>query len=352
MEKVALIYAEEYLKHETGRHIERASRLIRTLEVLENAKIYEDRIVEILKPRRALEEEVLEVHSENLLSRIRSLASMGGGRIAPDTVVSKYSYDVALLAAGGGLRALELVSGGFFKRVFVLCRPPGHHAKHDRAKGFCLINNIAVTAKKALKMGFKRVLILDFDSHHGDGTQKIFYENPNVVYASIHQDGRTLYPRTGDFREVGVGEGEGYKINIPLPPGSTGTMAFECLKEVILPIMEEYRPEMILVSAGYDGHWHDKNSDLMYTTETYYEFMREIVNCAKKVNDGKIITLLEGGYDLKYMPYSILRTLEAMSESSNWITLEGDPKLNTAEKRTVEILIKKAKKVLSKYWNI
>lgn len=351
MEKVALIYTEDYLKHETGRHVEKASRLIRTLEVLENSKIYRDKIIEILKPRKAIEEEVLKVHSENLLRKIRSLAFKGGGRIAPDTIVSKQSYDVALLAAGGGLRALELINEGRFNRVFVLCRPPGHHAEHNRAKGFCLINNVAITAKKALKMGLKKVFIFDFDAHHGDGTQKIFYEDPNVVYASIHQDGKTLYPRTGGIREVGAGGGEGYKINIPLPPRSTGTMALKCLKEIILPIMKEYKPEIILVSAGYDGHWHDKTSDLMYTTETYYEFMKEIVNNARNVNNGKIIAILEGGYDLKYMPYSILKTLEAMSEN-NWITLEKEPKMSTIERKTVEILIKKAKKVLSKYWNI
>lgn len=348
VEKIAVIYSDDYLKHKIAKHPENPLRLIKTIEVIEKSWLYRSGIITLIQPIKAHEKEVLYVHSKELLIRIKKLAERGGGKIAPDTYVLRNSYDVALLAAGGGLKALEIINE--VKRVFVLCRPPGHHAERDLARGFCLINNIAVTAKNALNMGFKRIFILDWDAHHGNGTQKIFYEDPNVFYASIHQDGKTLYPYSGDIEEVGVGDGEGYTVNIPLPPNSSGTVAITCLNEIIIPVIEEFKPDIILISAGYDGHWRDKLADLRYTVDTYYNLMRYIIEVAKKVSNGKIIAMLEGGYDLKYTPQSILRTLEAMS---NHIYYEvKEQKMNIIEKRIIEILIKKAKKVLSKYWNV
>jgi len=345
VERVALIYSEDYLKHETYRHPENHVRLKKAFEFIENSWLYKRGIITLIKPRKALEEEVMEVHSSELLLKVKGL-SEHGGKIAPDTYVSKNSYYVALLAAGGGLKALEVINE--FRRIFVLCRPPGHHAERNVAKGFCLINNVAVTAKNALRMGFKRIFILDWDAHHGDGTQKIFYENPNVMYASIHQNG--IYPYSGDVKEVGVGEGEGYTINIPLPSNSSGAMAATCLREIIIPVIKEFKPDIILISAGYDGHWHDKLADLRYTEDSYYNFMKLILEAAKDINYGRIIAILEGGYDLKYTPISIFRTLEAMS---NYINPEiKEEKICIFENRVMEILIKKVKKVLSKYWKI
>ncbi|MEM2136383.1 MAG: histone deacetylase [Candidatus Methanomethylicia archaeon] len=346
MEEVAVVYSKDYLSHKVKRHLENPLRIIKIWDALSSSRIYKEGIVRLVEPRLASEEEVKKVHSEELILKIKNLASHGGGRIAPDTMVSENSYYAALLAAGGGLKALE----EDLERTFVLCRPPGHHAERDRAKGFCLLNNIAIVAKRALEMGYDRVCIFDWDSHHGDGTQKIFYEEPNVMYISIHQDGRTLYPRSGNIDEVGAREGEGTKINIPLPPNSTGSMAQKCFIEVAVPIIKQFKPEIILISAGYDGHWSDNVSDLRYTTETYYNFTKTIINDVVD-NNTKIIAMLEGGYDLKYMPYSVIRTLEAMC---SW---EGDPierelKMNTIEKRFVEILIKKLKKILSRYWKI
>ncbi|MCS7097041.1 MAG: histone deacetylase [Candidatus Methanomethylicia archaeon] len=347
MEKVALIYSADYLKHDTGKHPESPLRLTKTIKLVEKSWLYRSGFIKVLNPRKTLEEEIFKVHSKDLLLKMKRLSESGGGNIAPETRVSKNSFEVALLAAGGGLRALELMND--LKKFFVLCRPPGHHAEYNRAKGFCLLNNVAITAKNALDKGFKRIFIFDWDAHHGDGTQKIFNDDPNVLYASIHQNGKTLYPRSGYIEDVGIGEGEGYKVNIPLPPNTTGNVAIKCFNEIIIPIIEEFKPEVILVSAGYDGHWRDKLSDLRFTIETYYFFTRKIVEISREICNGRIVAMLEGGYDLKYTPQSILTTLETLS---GYIHYDLKIKMKPSEERLAKLLIRKIKNILSRYWSI
>ncbi|MCS7386337.1 MAG: histone deacetylase [archaeon GB-1867-005] len=351
MSRVTVIYSEKYLKHRTGNHPESPARLKRAIATIRESKLSMQGHVEIVPPEKASLEDVAKVHDRSLINEIKDLAERGGGLIAPDTVVSPNSFEVALLAAGGAIKGVKLAIRGGKNRIFALIRPPGHHASHGIAKGFCIFNNIAIAAHKALELGVKRVLILDWDAHHGDGTQKIFYETDKVLYISTHQDGRTLYPGTGFINEVGREEGEGYNINIPLPPGATGTQAVKAIEEIVLPIVDEYKPEIVMISAGYDAHHADMISDLKFTTNTYYKLAEISTSISKAHANSRMIALLEGGYHLKYMPLSVLNTLCAMAEKEPEHT-ENEHYTHPSIERYVELLIKKIKRVLSKYWSL
>ncbi|MCD6155171.1 MAG: histone deacetylase [Candidatus Verstraetearchaeota archaeon] len=348
--KVTVIYSPEYLMHDTGKHPESPLRVKRAIEAIKKSEVYLKGLVRVKSPRRAEEDEIEEIHSRGLLEKVKNLSLKGGGVIAPETIVSKETYNVALLAAGGAIRGVEGSINGEDKRAFALIRPPGHHAERKRSKGFCIFNNVAIAAAKALKMGIRRILIMDWDAHHGDGTQKLFYSNPSVLYISIHQDGRTLYPGTGDIYDIGEYEGEGYTINIPLPPLSTGKIALRAMEEIAIPIIEQFKPHIILVSAGYDGHYLDDISDLMYTSNTYSRMMERIVKMANKYSYGRVVAVLEGGYHLKATPKSIVKTIEALAEKP--VKYERNRTVTSKSlERKAELLIKKIKNVLSDYWS-
>jgi len=349
LNKIALIYSNEYLKHETGEHPESPARVKRAYERIISSNAYSRGLIKVIEPNKVNEKILLTVHTSELIEAIRELSECGGGLIAPDTVVSRDSYEVALLAVGGAIKALELIMKGEFKKAFALIRPPGHHAERDRAKGFCLFNNVAITAQIAISRGFNRILILDWDAHHGDGTQSIFYENPKVLYISVHQDGRTLYPGTGFIDEIGSGEGEGYNVNIPLPPKANGALALYALREVAVPIIEQFKPEIVMVSAGYDAHHADMISDLNFTLDTYYEMTKMASKIASRHAEGRIIIVLEGGYHLKYMPMSIVNTICALVGIDKEHS-EREYLAPPAVERYVNLLIKRMKKILSKYW--
>ena len=348
--KIAVIYSEEYLQHKTNSHPESPARVKIAYQRIISSKIYLENKVDIVLPIKASKQYVLKVHSEELIKSIKKLSESGGGMIAPDTIVSSKSYEVALLAVGGAIKALNLILSNEYNKAFALIRPPGHHASYNRAKGFCLFNNIAITVKEALDRGLKRIMILDWDAHHGDGTQSIFYDNPNVLYISTHQDGRTLYPGTGFIDEIGEGEGEGYNVNIPLPPKTNGPMVIRAVNEIVIPIAEQFKPEIIMVSAGYDAHYADLISDLNFTTITYYKLASIVRELAEKYCNGRVLIVLEGGYHLKYMPISIVNTLcgllneEEEHRENEFIT-------SPSIERYIELLIKRIKKILSKYWS-
>lgn len=348
-EKIALIYSDKYLLHKTGSHPESPKRVEKTYQLIKNSKISREGRIVIQEPLKAEEKDILKVHSKELLKKIREISMMGGGLITLDTVVSPQSYEVALLAAGGAIKATQLVLKGEFKRAFALIRPPGHHANRNRAKGFCLLNNIAIAARMALEEGLKRILIFDWDAHHGDGTQEIFYETSKILYISIHQNGRTLYPGTGFIDEIGEGEGEGFNINIPLPPQATGETAIKAINEIVKPIIKQYKPELIMISAGYDAHYADTISDLRFTAETYYEMAITLILEAEKYANGRIVVVLEGGYNLKYTPISILNTIHGLINEKIAYRDKRMGRQPSIE-RYVEATIIKIKKILSEYW--
>jgi acetoin utilization deacetylase AcuC-like enzyme len=283
--------------HDTGgAHPERASRLAAVLEGLGEALA--SGAATTVVPRNATRDELTRVHDPATVDAIEALCRSGGGRIDPDTTASAGSWAAAMAAAGGGLDAVERLRGGEGDAAFVAVRPPGHHATPDQAMGFCLFNNVAVTAA-ALAAAGERVAVVDFDAHHGNGTQDSFYGDGRVLYVSLHQS--PLYPGTGRLQETGTGSGAGTTVNIPLPRGATGDVYLAALDEVVTPVAERFAPTWLIISAGFDGHRADPLTDLGLTSGDFSELTARLCTLAPA---GRRIAVLEGGYDLSALAAS------------------------------------------------
>jgi acetoin utilization deacetylase AcuC-like enzyme len=265
-----------------------------------------------LEPRVAAREEVLLLHTERHYEEVLETRNRQSVYLDEDTVTSPGSADVALLAVGAVLTSVDAVIDGEVDNAFALVRPPGHHAKPDKAMGFCLFNNIAIAAQYALRRrGLKRVLIIDFDLHHGNGTQKAFYTSPEVLFVSTHQ--WPYYPGTGGLKEVGKDEGRGYTINVPLAGGTGDEDCVQVFRKVIHPVGREFSPDLVLVSAGFDAHYKDPLGALELTPSGYAAITKEILEIAQKVCGGKAIFALEGGYHLAGLEESVTGVVEVMA---------------------------------------
>jgi acetoin utilization deacetylase AcuC-like enzyme len=294
-----------FAEHDTGSgHPERPARLDAVLAGLEASGVRD--AVERFEPRAATAEEIAAVHPGRHLQALQELTSTGGGWIDGDTVVSEGSWDALLRAAGAGLEAVERLDAGEGDSAFLAVRPPGHHATARRPMGFCLVNNVAVTARRLADRG-ERVLVVDYDAHHGNGTQDIFYDDADVVYVSMHE--YPLYPGTGSMEEVGRGEGTGATINFPLPAGATGDVHRRALDEVVAPVVDRWRPTWLLVSAGFDAHVRDPLTGLGLSSGDFADLTRELFHY---VPAGRRVVFLEGGYDLQGLRDSVAATLAAM----------------------------------------
>jgi len=292
-------------RHDTGRqHPEHADRLRAVARGLADAGLAG---IEPLPPRLATREELTRVHSAAYLDALERFCAAGGGQLDPDTVVSPGSWDTALAAAGAGLAAADALRAGAGDAAFVGARPPGHHAVRTRAMGFCLINNIAVTAA-ALAAAGDRVLIVDWDVHHGNGTQEIFWDDPDVAYFSTHQS--PLYPGTGHIAETGGSGAPGATVNVPLPRGATGDAIRRALGEVAAPLVEWFRPGWVLVSAGFDAHRDDPLAELELTAGDFADLAGIVAGLAPQ--PGRVVLFLEGGYDLEALRRSVAATLSAL----------------------------------------
>ncbi|MFQ6122928.1 MAG: histone deacetylase [Dehalococcoidales bacterium] len=312
--KVGFVYDPIYLKHDTGQHVENARRLETTISHLEQTGL-KQRLTPI-KPRPATIAELSLVHQEQYVSYIREAAQRGGGWLDMDTVMSPDSYDSALYAAGGVIEATEAVMNAEVNSVFALVRPPGHHATSRRAMGFCLFNNIAIAAKYTLtKFGLERILIIDFDVHHGNGTQEIFYENPQVLYTSTHQ--YPHYPGTGSTEETGSGTAKGTTVNIPLPAGCGDAEYQQVFAQIIVPIAKRFKPQLILVSAGYDLHWADELALMQVSVTGLARMVKIIKELADELCDGRLVFSLEGGYNVDALAASIKATFEVLLGNTN-----------------------------------
>ncbi len=298
--RIGLVYHPTYLLHETRVHPENKMRLVRILKYLEDSKIRNN--LYYIPPRLATIEEVSTIHPVTYIKMIERACQTNKRSIDPDTQICPKSYDVALLAAGGVLSAIDAVmEEKKVKKVFALVRPPGHHAESNKGMGFCIFNNIAIGAKYAKnKYGIKKILIIDFDVHHGNGTQVVFYNDPTVLYCSIHQ--YPFYPGTGTQLEKGQGKGEGFTINIPLPAKSGDLEWIQAFKNYIQPQALEFNPELVLVSAGFDAHKDDPVGGMKLTNEGYKNLAKMICDIANQTCNGKIISCLEGGYNLDVLP--------------------------------------------------
>jgi acetoin utilization deacetylase AcuC-like enzyme len=272
-------------------HPERPERVSAVLDGLVEAGLH-DAIVPVA-PRRATEAELLRVHTHAHLDRLRTVCAAGGGWIDDDTAVGPTSFDAAVEAAGAALAVVEACGQGTADVGLVAARPPGHHATGDQAMGFCLVNTVAVAAAALAEAG-ERVLVLDWDVHHGNGTQAIFWDDPRVLYASTHQ--HPLYPGTGGVHERGGPQATGTTVNVPVPPGATGDIVLQAVDEVVLPVAERFAPTWVLVSAGFDAHRADPLADLALSAGDFARLADRARRLAP--GPGRLVLVLEGGYDL------------------------------------------------------
>lgn len=309
MISVLLATHPRYLDHDTGSgHPERPDRLHAVVRGIERAGLA-DALIPLEPtpaPRRAIER----VHPRDFVDAIEASCATGE-RIDADTVVGPGSWDAARLAAGAGLVAIERLEAGEAAAGFCAVRPPGHHATPTRAMGFCLLNNVAVTAA-ALADGGQRVLIVDYDAHHGNGTQAAFYDDDRVAYVSIHQ--WPLYPGTGAAEERGTGRGRGTTLNVPVPPGATGDVYQRAVEELIVPFAERFKPTWVILSAGFDAHRRDPLTGLALSSGDYADLTERLLSLAPP---GRRLIFLEGGYDLEALADSAAATVGAAAGVSH-----------------------------------
>ena len=298
MPTVGLVTDPEHAVHRQAGHTEGPERLDAILQHLDQAGLRQ-RLVE-LAPRLATDKELLAVHDQRVLDTVHDHAEAGGGWIDMDTYVQPGSPEISRRAAGAAIVAVQAVldgaANGGVDRAFVAVRPPGHHATRLQSMGFCLFNHIAIAAAHALRSGVQRLAIVDWDVHHGNGTQDIFNEEPRLLYVSTHAS--PYYPGTGDVDEVGFGAAKGTKVNIPLPH-YTGDAGFRAAYErVVIPALDRFQPELILVSCGFDAHERDPLGTLAVSTAGYTHAARLVRDAADRHAGGRMVVVLEGGYDL------------------------------------------------------
>jgi acetoin utilization deacetylase AcuC-like enzyme len=297
-------------EHDTGGHPENRRRLT----AIEEAMSDRDWLgMELVEAPAATRGQLERVHSTTHVNSIKELSEHGGGPIDLDTVASAGSWQAALHSAGGAAHAAErlIAEGGF---AFCGLRPPGHHAERDRAMGFCLFNNVAVAASHAIaELGLERVFVLDWDVHHGNGTERIFYASSKVLYSSIHQS--PLYPGTGEAAELGVGKGKGHTVNLPVPPGSGADEFLSLVQRVVVPIAREWRPELLCISAGYDAHRDDPLANCELDDAAYGDMAATMRELAAELGV-PVLICLEGGYSLGALARSVVATLDAFSGDS------------------------------------
>ncbi len=342
MPVTGLVADPVFMEHDTGPgHPERAERLEKIYALLDQKGLSPKALNVPLRP--ATEPELLRVHSQAHLDRIASTAGREQVYLDGDTPTSPRSYEAALLAAGSLLNAVDAVMEGQVKNAFALVRPPGHHAERDRAMGFCLFNNIAVAAHHALdRHGLARVLIVDWDLHHGNGTQSAFYADPRVLYFSTHQ--YPYYPGSGGLDETGAGSGEGFTVNVPLPPGC-GDAVYDAVFETILtPVARGFKPELILVSAGFDIYHRDPLGGMKVTEDGFARMTGRLMGLADESARGRVAVALEGGYNLDGLAQGVAAVVEVM------MGLKAPHAAKLAPIEGFELLVEKVKEYHGARW--
>jgi len=303
-----LIHTERFAEHQTPPgHPERPERA----DVLDAiAARWRERGTEVVAPREASNEQLLRVHDAEYVRRL-SESSGRSTALDPDTYTSPESYEIALLAAGACVDGVERVMGNSHRAAFALVRPPGHHAERNRAMGFCLFNNVAVAAAHARTLGARRVAIVDFDVHHGNGTQHIFEADPHVLYISTHQ--YPYYPGTGAAGEVGRDGGRGFTVNLPVEAGAVDEDYQLAFSRIVVPVLRQFEPALLIVSAGFDAHERDPLGGMRLTSAAFGAMMRELRAVADECCRGRIVAAVEGGYDLHALGTSLDGTIDALA---------------------------------------
>ena len=351
---MGLIYHDAYLRHEhTPTHPERRERLQYTMDQLREEGVLDDPAVARLDPFEVTDEQIRRVHTEAYVDRLRSRSATGSGRLSADTHVSEHTWATAKLAAGGVLRGLEAVASDEVESAFVMSRPGGHHAFANDGHGFCYLNNTAVAIRHLqATTDVDRVLIWDWDAHHGDGTQSIFYDDPSVLVMSTHQDGRTLFPGTGHVEEVGSGAGDGYNVNVPLPPKTTDEAYMEVVSQIFEPIADQYDPDLVFVEAGQDNHFTDPITDLGVTAQGYAELMDTAVDVAARLAGGDIVASLAGGYGIEGgLPYTNLAVIATLLDYETAYIREPAIYEPPTENPDVSDVIERVRDAHEEYWD-
>ena len=304
---VLLIHTDRFAEHQTPPgHPERSERA-EVMEVV--VKSWRARGTEVVAPRPATKEQLARVHDSDYLRRISETAGRSVA-LDPDTYTSPESHEVALLAAGAAVDAVERVMAGPVRTALAIVRPPGHHAERTRAMGFCLYNNVAVAAAHARAQGAAKVAIVDYDVHHGNGTQHVFEDDPRVLYVSAHQ--YPYYPGTGAAEEIGRGPGEGFTVNLPLEVGAVDEDYRTAFDEVVLPVLRQFKPDLLMISAGFDAHERDPLAGMRLSTAAFGAMTMALRKVADECCGGRVVAVTEGGYDLQALAASLDAAIQAL----------------------------------------
>ncbi|MGD8241067.1 MAG: histone deacetylase [Armatimonadota bacterium] len=307
------VYHEAYLDHDTGgRHPETPERLRAIVAHLEQTGLMKQ--LRRIRPSPAALEALTAIHTEEYVAEVQRACREGQAFLhSSDTPICLGSYRAALLAAGGVLSAIDAIMAGDVRNAFCAVRPPGHHAVEDRAMGFCLFNNVAVGVRYAQsKHNLRKILIVDWDVHHGNATQAAFYDDPDVLYFSVHQ--YPFYPGTGAASETGAGRGEGSTLNAPLPAGSGDSVYERVFEDILKPRALAFAPDLVIISAGFDGHEDDLLGSMQLSTEGYAKLTRMVRDIAERCCSGRIVSVLEGGYNLEALAASVASHVSALLE--------------------------------------
>lgn len=357
-----IVYDDIYLEHNIGTHPESHQRLISIMNFLKEQKLLEDPSFRIIQPRKATLDQIRYVHSERMVKEIQEICELSAKThrlqyIDMDTIASPKTYEASLFSVGGNLQAVDEILNGNIKDAFALVRPPGHHSNSHRFAGFCIFNNIAVATEYLFReKDINKVVIFDWDCHHGNGTQDIFYQGSksdsgDLVIFNSHQYGY-FYPGTGNYDEIGSGKGTGKIINYAMPAGAAYDAIPLYYKEIIEPICKEFEPEFILISAGFDTHWTDQLTNMNWTYQAPAEYLKKIKTIAKKYANDRILITLEGGYELDKQARAVYNCLRVLNEEDNLILKEES---RTSRPKLLDYfsdrLIPALKDKLSPYWN-
>jgi acetoin utilization deacetylase AcuC-like enzyme len=339
--RYGVVLDEVFTRHLTPPgHPERPERIKAIIEAFDDWDLCDQ--VTRFSPVPADPEWILKVHSDHHYQAIKRTAGKPAYALDPDTHTGPDSFETSLLAVGSGIKLAGLLQRGEIDAGFLLARPPGHHAEADRAMGFCLFNNVAIVGQWAIENNLaSRVAIIDFDVHHGNGTQKIFYSRADVLYVSSHQ--YPFYPGTGDFKEMGEGPGLGYNLNFPLRAGTGGSFYSRLYRELVAPVLIEYQPDLILLSAGYDGYVDDPLGGMLLTVEAYESLALILNEVASQITGNQILYLLEGGYNLGALSDCVIRTIEA--------TLNPSPiEIPESQRTEFEAYAELSKRYFAQHW--